>query len=205
MGHILRVGVTGGIGSGKSLVCSIFARLGVTILSADDMAKHVMQENEALRRSLSKLLGASTYTATGELDRGYVAGKIFSHPALQRRVNALVHPVVEAEVEHRFAALANLGQRIAMVEAALIYEAGFDKRLDLVIVVDAPEAARIVRVADRDRMSKEDVRKRMRSQLPAQSKIERADYVIRNSGSIGDLENSVRFIHTILTYIAGQK
>lgn len=205
MGDILRVGITGGIGSGKSLVCSMFSKFGVTVLSADAIAKRVMLKDEKLRQALVSVLGPSTYTRTGEIDRFYVSEKIFNHPALQRKVNALVHPVVEEEVGREFARLAGQGEKLAIVEAALIYEAGFHKRLDLVIVVDAPEPVRIARVVSRDGAKHEEVRKRIRAQLPAQSKVTRADYVIRNSGSIKDLEVSVRLIFSILHNIAGKK
>jgi len=200
--HILRVGVTGGIGSGKSIVCSFFSRLGVPVLSADDIAKNLMQNDVSMRRALAGILGRGAYRLDGEFDRHYVAGKIFSDSVLQRRVNALVHPRVEARVEKQFLKLQRAGEKIGIVEAALIYEAGFEKHLDCVIVVDSTEAKRIQRVVIRDKTTPEAVRRRMRAQFPARSKVSKADYVIRNSGSIGDLKASVRFLHTILQHIA---
>jgi len=203
--HILRVGVTGGIGSGKSLVCSFFARLGVPVLSADDIAKDLLQNDVSARRALADILGRGAYRPDGELDRHYVAGKIFSDSALQRRVNALVHPRVEARVEKQFLKLQRAGEKIGIVEAALIYEAGFEKHLDCVVVVDALESKRIQRVVNRDKTTSEAVRRRMRAQFPARAKVNKADYVLRNSGSIGDLKTSVRFLHTILQHIANNK
>jgi dephospho-CoA kinase len=205
MNHILRVGVTGGIGSGKSLVCSFFSRLGVPVLSADGIAKELMRNDASLRRALTVLLGRGAYRADGTVDRRYIAGKIFSDALLQRRVNALVHPRVEAEVEKYFVRLQRAGEKIGIVEAALIYEAGFEKHLDCVVVVDALEAKRVQRVVKRDRTTPEAVRRRMRAQLPARSKAGKADYVIRNSGSISDLKASVRFLHTVLQHIAEEK
>ncbi|MCX6135229.1 MAG: dephospho-CoA kinase [Ignavibacteriales bacterium] len=203
MGHILRIGVTGGIGSGKSLVCSTFSRLGVPVLSADKIAKELMSGNATLRKALLTLLGSSTYRSNGELNRQYVASTIFSNPALHGKVNALVHPRVEAEVGKRFVKLEKAGVRLGIVEAALIYEAGFDKHLDYVIVVDAPEADRIRRVVRRDKLTAVDVRKRIRSQQSTQSKLRKADYVVRNNGSIDDLKVSVEFLLSILENIAG--
>lgn len=199
---MLRVGVTGGIGSGKSLVCSMFSRLGVPVLSADDIAKNLMRDDTSLRRSLIGLLGPGAYRADGGLDRAFVAGKIFSTPALQKKVNALVHPRVEAEVQKQFLALSKSGSKLAVVEAALIYEAGFDKHLDYVIVIDAPETDRINRVIGRDATTADAVRKRMDAQAGAESKIRKADYVIKNTGSVIELEQSVRFLHSILKTIA---
>ena len=203
--HILRVGVTGGIGSGKSLVCSFFSRLGVPVLSADNIAKDLIRNDASVRRALVAILGRGAYRPDGDVDRQYVAGKIFSDSALQRRVNALVHPRVEARVEKEFLKLQRAGEKIGVMEAALIYEAGFENHLDCVVVVDALEAKRIQRVVNRDKTTSEAVRSRMRAQLPGRSKVSKADYVIRNSGSIGDLKASVQFLHTILQHIAEKK
>jgi len=202
---MLRIGVTGGIGSGKSLVCSMFSRLGVPVLSADDIAKDLMRRDASLRRALISLLGPLAYSPGGELDRTYIASKIFSNPTLHRKVNALVHPRVEAEVGKQFARLEKAGNKLGVVEAALIFEAGFDSELDYVIVVDSPEADRIRRVVARDKTAAGDVRRRIQAQHSPASKLQKADYIIRNSGSIEDLESSVRFIFSILQTIAGQQ
>ena len=198
---ILRVGVTGGIGSGKTFVCALFAKNGFPVLSADEIAKELMQSDTALRLQLSALLGSSTFRADGSLDRGYVAGRIFSAKSLQRKVNRLVHPKVEAEIDRRFAAMERSGKAIGIVEAALIYEAGYDKRLDVVIVVDAPESERIKRVVARDRSSSEEVQERIAMQSPSKQKARKADYVIRNAGSLSELESSVQFLVKILQNI----
>lgn len=197
-GHILRVGVTGGIGSGKSLVCSLFSQLGIPVLSADDIAKEVMSYDRSLRRELTSLLGASTYRSDRELDRDYIAAKIFFNESLKRKVNGLVHPRVKAELEKRFAELEQRGEKIGIVEAALIYEAGYDKSLNAVIVVDAPEPERVERVVERDKTSAEEVRNRMRAQWPVEQKLRKADYIIRNNGSLRELETSVQFLVKVL-------
>ncbi len=102
------------------------------------------------------------------------------------------------ELDKRFAELRNAGTQVAAVEAALLYESGYDKRLDVMIVVDAPETERIRRVVERDKTSPEEVRRRIRAQLPAEKKLRNADYVIRNTGSLRDLENSVDFLIRVL-------
>ncbi|MCX6144070.1 MAG: dephospho-CoA kinase, partial [Ignavibacteriales bacterium] len=173
---ILRVGVTGGIGSGKTIVCSLFANHGIPVMSADEIAKKLMQNDKALRSQLSLLLGSSTYRPDGSLDRAYVAAKIFSKKSLKQKVNSLVHPRVEAEIDSRFAAMEHSGKAIGIIEAALIYEAGYDKRLDVEIVVDAPEPDRIKRVVARERSSAEEVQKRIAAQSPSEQKARKADY-----------------------------
>lgn len=198
---ILRVGVTGGIGSGKTLVCALFAKNGISVLSADEIAKELMQSDSALRSQLSALLGSAAYRANGSLDRAFVATRIFSDKSMQRKVNRLVHPKVEAEIDAGFAAMERSGKPIGIVEAALIYEAGYDKRLDVVIVVDAPESERIKRVVARDRSSAEEVQKRIAMQSPSEQKARKADYVIHNAGSLSELESSVQFLAKILQNI----
>ena len=195
---ILRVGVTGGIGSGKTVVCSLFAKHGIPVLSADEMAKEMMQRDNVLRSQLKSLLGASTYRVDGSLDRAFVAARIFSDKSLQRKLNKLVHPRVEAEIDSRFAAMGRSGNAIGIVEAALIYEAGYDKRLDVVIVVDAPESERVKRVVARDGSSAMEVQKRIAAQSPQEQKSRKADYVIHNTGSLSELESSVQFLVKIL-------
>ncbi len=183
----------------------MFSRLGVPVFYADDIAKDLMGSDFPLRRALLALLGPGSYRPDGELDRKYVASKIFSNSGLQKKVNALVHPKVEAEVHKQFMKLQKAGNRLGIVEAALIYEAGFDKELDYVIVIDSPEADRIRRVVNRDKVVEEDVRKRIESQQSPESKLRKADYVIRNTGSVDDLESSVRFLFSLLQHIVGKQ
>jgi dephospho-CoA kinase len=196
---MLRVGVTGGIGSGKSLVCSLFARLGVPVLSADQIAKELMVQDGELKMAIAKLLGASAYGPDGSLNREYIASKIFSTKSLQKKINSLVHPRVEERLDREIAQLERQGRRMAIVEAALIYEAGYDKSLDIVVVVDAEEGERVRRVAYRDSVPEEEVQKRVQSQWSASRKVQKADYVIRNDGSFEELEANVRFLHTLFT------
>jgi dephospho-CoA kinase len=196
--------VTGGIGSGKSLVCSFFQKLGAPVLSADDIAKDLMTNDSGLRKALARLLGPEAYLADGSLNRKFIAERIFSAPALQKKVNALVHPKVAREIDRRMKALNGLTPYV-IVEAALIYEAGLDAMLDSVVVVDAETEVRIQRVQERDRSSREDVEKRTEAQWSNKRKVQRADYVLRNNGSIHELGQNVRFLHTLFTTTARQE
>ena len=200
--HFLRIGVTGGIGSGKSLVCALFSEFGFPVLSADNIAKRLLRSDPSLRRKLTLLLGPEAYTRSGALDRGYVASRIFSDASLQHSVNRLVHPEVESTLEKEFQKLKKRGKNSAIVEAALIFEAGYEAELDLVIVVDAPQAQRIMRVRRRDGSREVDVRRRMKAQWPVEKKLKKADYVIRNAGSRTKLQHSVRFLAGVLNTIA---
>jgi dephospho-CoA kinase len=194
--HIARIGVTGGIGSGKSEVCAAFQKLGVPILYADDIARELSDRRPDLKRAILKLLGPDAYTAEGTLNRPYVASRVFSNRTLQRKLNALVHPEVEREVRRTVQGYAGRFPFV-MIEAALIYEAGLDDSLDAVVVVDAPETVRLQRVVQRDRTRPQDVRKRMRAQWSQQKKVQRADYVVINDGTLQSLQAQVRFLYNL--------
>jgi dephospho-CoA kinase len=195
--HTLKIGVTGGIGSGKSTVCSIFAHLGVPVLYADNIAKEVSSRDSVIHKKLIALLGESAFQFDGSLNRSFIASEIFSNKALQKKVESIIHPRVEKEIERTFKEFAYRGEIIVIVEAALIYEAGLQKNLDAVIVVDADESERINRVRKRDVVSEDAVRSRITAQLDVKKKLEKADYIIYNNGTLEELESKVQFLYTV--------
>ncbi len=180
----------------------MFERQGIPVLSTDDMAKELSQSSSSLRKRIRHLLGDEAYLPDGSFNRPYVASKIFSRKSLQTAMNAIVHPAVRKEMNRRVAALAAKGNRVVLVEAALIYESGFDDDMDAVLVVDAEEKLRIRRVMKRDGVSETEVRLRMRSQWPVSRKLARADYVLRNNGGLSDLKEKVRFLTTVFKQLA---
>jgi dephospho-CoA kinase len=131
------------------------------------------------------------------LNRQFVASKIFSNNGLQRKVEAVIHPQVEKERERRIKELIKQGYRFLIVEAALIYEAGLDKKLDSVVVVNAEEATRVARVRKRDALPEENIYARINAQCDVKKKLEKADYVIHNNGTLEELESKVRFLYTL--------
>lgn len=202
---MLKIGVTGGIGSGKTTVCSIFARLGIPVLFADDIAKELSNSDPVIRTQLSKFLGATAYTLNGTLDRSLVASLIFSDKKLRQRVEAVIHPRVEEEIEHQIDALQKNGHRLAIVEAALIFEAGLHKKLSAVVVVDADEEVCIRRIQQRDNSSAEAIRQRMKTQMNSRKKITKADYIIWNNNSLEALEMKVHFLYSIFITLSNEK
>lgn len=176
---MLKVGITGGIGSGKSSVCKIFEVLGVPIYYADDRAKALMTTNTDLIAGIKERFGEAAYV-NGQLDRGYLAGKVFNNKEALAALNALVHPAVALDAErwHK----EHLKAPYTLKEAALLFEAGSYKQLDKIIVVTAPKKVRIQRVMQRDNVTAELVEARMNNQWPEEKKVALADYVIDNSG-----------------------
>jgi dephospho-CoA kinase len=175
----LLVGITGGIGSGKSTVCKLFSLLGVPIYTADERAKWLMSHDPELKNEVLKAFGPAAYQSNGELNRGYMAETVFSNPEKVASLNALVHPAVRKDFAHW------VSQQIApylLKEAALLFETGAAKELDYVINVSSPLRVRMARVLLRDpHRTEEQVNQIINQQLPDEEKNERADFSIKNT------------------------
>ncbi len=176
---MLKVGITGGIGSGKTTVCRIFELLNIPVYYADDRAKWLMQHDPDLIKNIIDLFGTSAYLPDGGLNRAYIGKLVFSNKALLAQLNKLVHPAVFLDGERWFAKQTS---RYAIKEAALFYETGSYQQMDKMIVVTADREERIRRVMLRDGLEREAVEARMDKQLPEAEKIAKADFVIYNDG-----------------------
>ncbi|ALW84360.1 dephospho-CoA kinase [Hymenobacter sedentarius] len=178
---MLRIGITGGIGSGKSIVSRLFQALGVPIYDADSRARWLMENDAELRQQLSAAFGPDTYDVNGRLNRPVLAGTVFRNPALLAQLNALVHPHVGTDFESWATAQQHAGHAYVLKEAALLFEAGSYKQLDRIITVYAPLAVRAARVLRRDpHRTAADVEAIMGKQLSEEEKVARADYVLTN-------------------------
>ncbi len=173
---MLKVGLTGGMGAGKSTVARIFEVLGIPVYYADDKAKKLMIENEELKASIINSFGAESYI-NGNLNREYIAGLVFNNDANIQLLNSLVHPVTIKDAEGW---IANQRTPYAIKEAALIFESGSHKQLDLVVGVHTPEEIRIHRIIDRDHISVQQAKDRMSRQMDEEVKMRLCDYVIVN-------------------------
>ncbi len=172
----LRVGITGGIGSGKSVVAKIFTTLGIPVYFADDAAKRVMNEDVDLQKELIRHFGEEAY-AGGNLNRKYISTQVFGHPEKLKILNALVHPLTLADSENW---MNRQTAPYAIKEAALIFESDAWKQLDKVIGVSAPFGLRLQRAMARDQISAAQVQARMSRQMNQEEKMGRCDYVILN-------------------------
>jgi dephospho-CoA kinase len=180
---MLKVGITGGIGSGKSTVCRIFAVLGIPIYDADNRAKWLQTHDPLLKNQIIQHFGNNAYLADGSLNRSYLAGQVFNQPEKLTLLNSLVHPRVAEDSTHWLAQQQAAGKPYAIKEAALMIETGSYKQLDILVVVTAPEEVRIARVLQRDRQrSPEEVAAIISKQMPESKKITLADYIIFNDG-----------------------
>ncbi len=196
---MLKVGITGGIGSGKTTVCQIFATLGIPIYYADTRAKELMHTNIDVIQQIKKLFGESAYDDDGQLDRELIAKKAFHDKKILEELNSIVHPVVFQDTldwyqTHHYKAY-------TLYEAAIMFESGSYKLLDKVITVFAPLEDRIIRTIKRDHISRNEVLKRIDKQLPEEEKMKRADFIIYNDHSQPLIEQ-VLTIHQQLISLA---
>lgn len=175
---MLKVGITGGIGSGKSTVCEFFEILGIPVFIADAEARTLMNSSPLIRNQLIQIFGKDIYLPDLMLDRKKLAQQIFQSPALLEKVNSIVHPVVR---KHFLDWFAKQNSSYIVYEAAILFESGFHTMMDFNILVTAPEAERIKRVVAREGTTKEDVKNRIAKQWPDKEKIKLADYIITNN------------------------
>ena len=171
------IGLTGGIGSGKSTVAKLFEVLGCSVFHSDAVAKEIYFEPR-VRAQVIALLGAESYLPLGGIDKRYISTHIFNNTHLLHQLNAIIHPAV-AEKFHDFA-LENKG-KLLVKESALLFEAMLQDQVDKIVTVMAEDALRIKRVMERDSATQEEVIQRMQSQLPQTEKIKRSDFVIDNN------------------------
>ena len=175
---MLRVGITGGIGSGKTTVCQVFATLGIPVFHADDAAKKLMLEDDALKQRIIFLLGEGAYKE-GRPDNAYISSIVFSQPEKLAALNALVHPVTIDYAARWFATQAGKAP-YAIKEAAIFFESGSDKYVDVMIGIYAPKALRIARAAQRSNLPPADIKARIARQMDEEEKMARCQYVITN-------------------------
>jgi len=175
---MIKVGITGGIGSGKSTVCKVFKVLGIPVFEADSVARQLMNSDATVRTQLIRLFGSAVYLPDQTIDRKFLSGIVFNNPSLLADLNQIVHPAVRFTFEEW------CGQQhspYVIQEAAILFESGFYKMMDKIIVVATDQTERIQRVMKRDKISEEQVSQRIRNQWTDEQRIKLADFVICNN------------------------
>ena len=196
------IGVTGGIGSGKSVVCALFASVGAAVFYADAAAKEIADSNPTAREKITALLGNGVYSNEGTLNRALVASKVFGDPDLLQELNEILHPLVFEAIDTWRASQTT---PYALVEAALIFESGLDEVLDYILVVIADDTLRVERTMARDGMSRDDVLRRMMHQMPNDELKRNADFILLNEGTVDDLSGKIRFFNTLFSSLQQRK
>jgi dephospho-CoA kinase len=188
----LVIGITGGIGSGKTTVANFFAALGVPVIDADELARKVVMPGQAAYDAIVQRFGTSILSKSGELDRRRLRERVFSDPESRGQLEEIVHPRVYAEIEKQLNSLTSI---YAVVVVPLLIESGGRSLVDRVLVVDASEDARIERASQRDGTTPDTVKQIVAAQLDRKSRLAAADDIIENDGSEQSLELAVSAIH----------
>lgn len=180
---MVRICITGGIGSGKSGVSELLRVMGVPVYDCDREAKRLMTDDGAIRQALEQLVQSPEplYDDRGALNRRLLASYIFGHPDRVQAVNAIVHPAVRADFRRWTQEREDEGHAVAAMESAILYEAGMEHDVDKVVLVYTPREERIARTMERDHATRESVLARMESQMSDEEKLVRAHYIIRNA------------------------
>lgn len=176
---MIRLGITGGIGSGKSYVARLLSDAGFPVYDTDSHAKRLMREHPSIREKLVALLGEEVYL-DGQLNKPLLAEYLFAGPENAARINAIVHPVVLCDFQEW--AMQHSASEVVVMECAILYESGFWKAVDKVLMVYAPEETRLQRAMQRDGATEAQIRSRMQAQLAEEEKGRRADFVVCNDG-----------------------
>ena len=182
---MLKIGITGGIGSGKTTVCKVFETLGIPVFYADTVAKQLMTADPILIAGVKDAFGTASYTESGQLNNQHIAGIVFNNQLELDKLNALVHPAVFRAFD-RWITTIPANVPYTLKEAALLFESGSYQMCDKTILVTAPLALKIARVMERDQVSEAQVRARMDKQFTDEQKAKMADYFVQNT-----MDNSI--------------
>ena len=194
------VGLTGGIGSGKSAAADEFARLGATIVDTDQIAREITAAGGTAIPALRALFPPEYFDASGAMDRAKVRAAVFGDPLARKRLEALLHPLIRAESERRIAGARD--PYVVYVVPLLVESGDYRSRVHRVAVVDCPEEVQLERVRMRSGLAEDEARRIIASQVPRAQRIAAADDVIKNSGAIDALHKLVRELHLAYTALA---
>ena len=189
----LVVGLTGGIGSGKSAAAEEFGRLGATVVDTDAIAHELTQSGGAAIGEIRRRFGSAYVEPTGAMDRAKMRALVFRDPAAKHKLEQLLHPMIRAESERRIAAAS--GPYVIHVVPLLVESAEYRQRVARVLVVDCPEAVQVERVRRRSSLSEEEVRRIIGAQIKSEVRLTAADDVIDNAGTLDALHKQVRELH----------
>ena len=197
---MLKVGLTGGIGSGKSTASRYFESLGAFVLDADEEVKSLITSNETVQYELISEFGTDIIDGTGRVDKNKLSRVAFQDEDHQQRLNSVVHPYIFNLIDKEFNRVFNDKKHgVFIVDAALIYETGFDAHLDYVIVVTAHLKNRMERALGRETLSREEILKRVGFQWPEEEKVNMADFVVHNDGTEAELQKNIETLIKKLT------
>jgi dephospho-CoA kinase len=203
----LLIGITGGIGSGKSTVGTLFAQAGHIVLNADNLAKEIMQQNTDIQSKLLATFGKESIVENGAIDFSFIASIVFAegNTHLLKELNEIVHPPLLERLFNDAMKAAEQGAEMICIDMALLFEAGLEYGFDYIVGIVSDQKNKVARVQERSHLSEQDILRRMKHQIDDQELINKADFIIDNNGSIHDLEQSVNFLLSFIPFLPNNK
>jgi len=196
---MVRIGLTGGIGSGKSTVAALFARHGAPIIDTDEIAHELLAPGQAAHAEIVAAFGQEILDSNGNIDRTQMRHRVFAEAAERKRLEAILHPRIRAETARR---LEGLCAPYCLVVVPLLIEAGFTDLVDRVLVIDADDTLRILRTKTRSGLGEAEIRRIMASQASRQERLQKADDIITNNSDLAHLEREVARLHGVYSALA---
>lgn len=198
MNKHLVVAITGGFATGKTTVAKIIEKEGYPVVYTDLLAKELMQNDEEIKKSIIEIFGTNAYKANERLNSEFIASIVFDDYKMLNKLNQIVHPKVIDLMENKLFEIVKAGNKLVFTESALIFESGIQDGFDYVVCVSCEKETQIQRAMLRHNLSYDDVLKRINSQIDIKKKEELSDFIIKNDGSIEELEKSTKLILNIL-------
>lgn len=195
---MLKVGLTGNIAAGKSTVASAWRELGATVIDADELSRQAVEPGTPAHAAIAAEWGTWVLEEGGTLDRAALRQIVFADPDARARLESIVHPAVAALRDDYFREAADRGEQLVVADVPLLFEVGMADEFDVVVLVDAPEETRLMRLVGDRGLEPDEARKMMAAQMPAELKRARADVVIENTRSLGDLQRRAKDVWAAL-------
>ncbi|WP_257159962.1 dephospho-CoA kinase [Corynebacterium cystitidis] len=197
------IGLTGGIGSGKSTVAAMLQDHGIPVVDADEVARKIVAPGQSALAELAKAFGKEIIDQQGHLNRAELARRAFATSEKTQLLNSITHPAIKTEVERQFSQLEDVGFKMAIYDMPLLIEQGLHKQMDITVVVDVDAEERVRRLVDKRGLDESDVRNRIARQIDDETRLAAADIVIDNNGTLENLTTQVHALAARLTELTG--